>query len=318
MGRLTINTMRVRNMKKLNTKIDFVSAILLLGLATAWGGSFFFAEVAMKELPPLTVTLHRVFWAVPILFIIIKFKRIILPNSFHVWCRYLVMGALNNAIPFSLIFWAQTNIGSGLAAILNSTTAVFGALIAGILLVDEQLTFKKVLGALIAVVGVAVILGINAIKDLNITNLSQIAVLCAAVSYSLASVWGKKYLSEYPPLVNAFGMLSGGTLIMVPIVLYIDGIPSLAIPAYIGMSLFSLVIISTVIAYLLFFEILRRAGAANLMLVTLLIPPIAVVLSSLFLDEKFENTAWIGFLIIAVGLLITDGRLIEKIKLKDQ
>ena len=311
MGRLTINTMRVGNMKKLNTKIDFVSAILLLGLATAWSGSFFFAEIAMKELPPLTVTLHRVFWAVPILFIIIKFKGIILPNSFHVWSRYLVMGTLNNTIPFSLIFWAQTSIGSGLAAILNSTTAVFGALIAGVLLVDEQLTLGKLVGTLIAVLGVVVILGINTITDLNIRNLSQIAVLCAAVSYSLASVWGKKYLSEYPPLVNAFGMLSGGTLIMVPIVLYIDGIPSLRIPAYVGMSLFSLVIISTVIAYLLFFEILQRAGAANLMLVTLLIPPIAVGLSSVFLNEKFGNEAWIGFLVIAIGLIITDGRVID-------
>jgi drug/metabolite transporter (DMT)-like permease len=106
---------------------------MLLLLAAVWGGSFFFAEVALSEVPPLTITLHRVVWAVPILAVIVFLNGIALPRSLSVWGAYLVMGALNNAIPFSLIFWGQTQIESGLASILNGTTAIFAAVVAALL-----------------------------------------------------------------------------------------------------------------------------------------------------------------------------------------
>lgn len=105
--------------------------LMLLILAAVWGGSFFFAEIALREVAPLTVTLHRVVWAIPILWLIVRIKGLPIPRAPKVWAAYLVMGALNNAIPFSLIFWGQTRIDSGLAAILNATTAMVGAVVAG-------------------------------------------------------------------------------------------------------------------------------------------------------------------------------------------
>ena len=127
--------------------LDSKSIPMLLLLAAVWGGSFFFGEVALREVPPLTLTLHRVIWAVPILVLIVLFKGISVPRSPRIWGAYLVMGALNNAIPFSLIFWGQTQIESGLVSILNGTTAMFAAVVAGLLLPDEPLTAKKVIGA---------------------------------------------------------------------------------------------------------------------------------------------------------------------------
>lgn len=295
-------------------RIDLTSSLLLLALATVWGGSFFFAEIALREVPPLTITLHRVFWAVPALFLVVWWQGIEIPKSVHAWLCYLVMGALNNAIPFSLIFWGQTSIGSGLASILNGTTAVFGAVVAGLLLVDEPLTSRKIIGALFGIFGVAVIMGLDALTHFSLQNLGQLAVIGAALSYAFAGVWGKRFLSGYPPIMNAFGMLVGSTFLMTPVVLFTDGIPSMTLSTSVWASLLAVAILSTAVAYLLYFKILVRAGSANLMLVTLLIPPIAVTLSVVFLGEKLGYEASIGFGIIAIGLVITDGRLLDRIK----
>ncbi len=294
--------------------VDLTSALLLLGLAIVWGGSFFFAEIALTEVPPLTITLHRVFWAIPALLLVVWWLEISIPRSINTWFCYLVMGALNNAIPFSLIFWGQVTLGSGLASILNGTTAVFGAVVASIFLIDEPLTSRKIVGAVFGLLGVAVIMGIDALINFDLRNLAQLAVLGAALSYSFAGVWGKRYLSEHPPLMNALGMLTGAAVLMIPITLLTDGAPDLTLSTKVWASLIAIALLSTALAYLLYFKILLRAGSANLMLVTLLIPPVAVSLSIAFLDEQLGYDALAGFALIAVGLAITDGRLTRSLQ----
>ena len=290
-----------------------VSALLLFALALVWGGSFFFAEIALREAPPLTVTLFRVALALPVLFLMVWAKGISLPRRFGVWGSYLVMGVLNNAIPFSLIFWGQTQIESGLASILNGTTAIFGAVVAGLLLKDEPLTMPKLIGAALGVLGVAVVMGPAALTSLDPRNLAQLAILAAAFSYALASVWGKLLLSGQPPLMNALGMVAGSTVLMVPIALYVDGVPRLDLSTAVWGALLGLAVLSTALAYLMYFEILRLAGSANLMLVTLLIPPVAVALGAVFLEETLSREAFVGFAIIALGLVVTDGRLPKRL-----
>lgn len=290
-------------------KFDFKSAIMLLLLAAVWGGSFFFGEVALSEVPPLTITLHRVVWAVPILAVIVLLNGIAFPRSPSVWGAYLVMGALNNAIPFSLIFWGQTQIESGLASILNGTTAMFAAVVAGILLVDEPLTAKKITGAALGLAGVAYIMGPSALTDFNPSNLAQLAILGATLSYSFAGVWGKTALTGQPPLMNALGMLVGSTVLMMPIVLVFDGPPNLELSTNVWGALLGMAALSTAMAYVLYFAILVRVGTANLLLVTLLIPPFAIGLGFVLLGEKMGTDAWIGFAIIVLGFVVTDGRL---------
>ena len=296
--------------------LDSKSILMLLLLAAVWGGSFFFAEVALKEVPPLTVTMYRVVWAVPFLALIVFFKGILIPRSLKVWWSYLVMGALNNAIPFSLIFWGQTQIESGLASILNGTTAMFAAVISGLLLPDEPLTLKKILGASLGIVGVAFIMGPSALANFNLSNLAQLAILGATLSYAFAGVWGKTALSGQPPLMNALGMLIGSTVLMIPIVLAFDGSPNFALSVEVWSALIGLAFLSTALAYILYFAVMVRAGTANLLLVTLLIPPFAVGLGALFLGEKLGIQAWIGFGIIAVGFAVTDGRLFSYLSQK--
>ena len=302
--------------KSATLALDLSSTIMLLMLAAAWGGSFFFGEIALREIPPLTITLHRVMWALPILALIVLFKGIYVPRSPKVWGAYLVMGALNNAIPFSLIFWGQTQIESGLASILNGTTAMFAAVVAGMLLRDEPLTTNKIIGAALGIAGVAVIIGLSALTDFNPSNLAQLAILGATLSYAFAGVWGKTALAGQAPLMNAFGMLIGSTVLMIPIVLIFDGLPNFEYSVSVWGALIGMAALSTALAYVLYFAILVRAGAANLLLVTLLIPPFAVGLGVLFLGERVGLEALIGFAIIGIGFAVTDGRLFSFISPK--
>ncbi len=296
--------------KPLPRHLDLPAAAMLLLLAAVWGGSFFFAEIALAEVPPLTIALHRVAWALPILAGIVLLRRLALPRAPRVWGAYLVMGALNNAIPFSLIFWGQTRIDSGLASILNGTTAMFAALVAGLLLPDEPLTLRKIAGAALGLAGVAFIMGPGALAGFDPANLAQLAILGATLSYAFAGTWGRLALSGQPPLVNALGMLAGSTVLMIPAVLVVDGPPSLALAGVTWGALLGLAALSTALAYVLYFGILARAGAANLLLVTLLIPPFAIGLGVLFLGERLGAEAWAGFAVIALGFAVTDGRLL--------
>ena len=302
--------------KSATLTLDLNSTIMLLMLAAVWGGSFFFGEIALREIPPLTITLHRVMWALPILALIVLLKGIYIPRSSKIWGAYLVMGALNNAIPFSLIFWGQTQIESGLASILNGTTAMFAAVVAGMLLRDEPLTTNKIIGAALGIAGVAVIIGLSALTDFNPSNLAQLAILGATLSYAFAGVWGKTALAGQAPLMNAFGMLIGSTVLMIPIVLIFDGLPNFEYSVSVWGALIGMAALSTALAYVLYFAILVRAGAANLLLVTLLIPPFAVGLGVLFLGERVGLEALIGFAIIGIGFAVTDGRLFSFISPK--
>jgi|TARA_B110000037_G_C17122906_1_gene506665 drug/metabolite transporter (DMT)-like permease len=284
---------------------------MLAALAIIWGGSFFFAEIALRELPPMTITLHRVFWALPILIFVIWAKGITPPKSLKVWGAYLTMGALNNALPFSLIFWGQTQITSGLASILNGATGVTGVIVAGLFLSDERLTPTKLIGVVVGFFGVALTVGIEALQNFDLRSLAQMAILLAGLSYSIAGVWAKLRLSGQKPEMNALGMLLCSTVIMCPLALYIDGTPQFDLQISTWSALLALAVICTSLSYLLYFNILNRAGSGNLMLVTLLIPPFAITLGVLVLGESLAPISLVGFAFIALGLIIIDGRVIR-------
>jgi len=275
---------------------------MMLALAAVWGGSFFFVEIALTEEAPLTIVLHRVFWALPALGVVLWWKALAVPRSPRIWGAYLVMGALNNVVPFSLIVWGQKYLEGGLASILNGMTAMFGAVVAGLLLADERLTAAKLAGAGLGLAGVAVIVGPEALSGLDLRDLAQLAILGATLSYAFASVWGKVSLKGIAPEVNAFGMLAGSTLWMVPLVLVFEGVPSFDYSLPVWGALLGIAWLATALAYLLYFGILVRAGAANLMLVTLMIPPFAVGLGAAFLGERLSPVAYAGFALIAMRM----------------
>lgn len=278
------------------------SELLLLGLI--WGASFVAIRVALDSIPVMTSVLHRTFWAMLVLWLVVIVKRLEIPRSPRVWLAFLVMGLLNNVIPFSLMAWGQLYIDTGLTAILNSATAVFGVLVAALFFTDERLTKPRLIGVTLGFVGVSTAVGLGNFANFNLQSTAQIAVLAGTISYAFAAAWARATLSGLPPQVAAAGMLTGSTLLILPITLAVDGMPSLALPTVTWLAIGYYSIIATGFAYLLYYRILAMAGSGNLMLVTLIIPPIAIVLGAVLRDESLNPNAYLGFAVLALGLLI--------------
>lgn len=285
--------------------------IELILLAMIWGGSFFSIAIALREMGPVTAVLHRVGWAAVLLWVIVAVLRLPVPRAWPVWGAFLVMGCLNNVIPFTLMSWGQTRIESGLVSIFNAMTAPLGVLVAAMLIRDEPLSARRVAGVGLAVLGAIVIIGVDRLGALDPRALGQWAVLGGCLSYAFASSWAKLTLRGCHPLVAAAGMLTGSTAVMVPLTLGVEGVPSLDLSAAIWGAIAYYAVFATALAYLLYYRVLGMAGAGNLMLCTLLIPPIAVFLGWAFLDERLGWQAFAGFALIAVGLAIIDGRLMQ-------
>ncbi len=288
---------------------------LLIALSLLWGGSFFFAEVALQELPPLTVVFGRVGIGALVLLALVKASGLPWPRAPSLWGAFFAMGALNNVIPFSLIVWGQTEIASGLAAILNATTPLFTVVLAHVLTRDEKITLPKLAGLLAGFAGVAVMIGPQAARGLDAPVLAQLAVLGAAVSYACAGIYGRRFRGT-PALVTAAGQVSASSLMILPLVLLAERPWSLPAPglqtwgALIGLGL-----LSTAAAYVIYFRVLASSGATNLLLVTFLIPASALLLGVGLLDERLEERQLAGMALIALGLAAIDGRLVKALGL---
>ncbi len=284
-------------------------------LSIIWGGSFFFVGVAVKELPPLTIVLGRVALASMILLVIVYFKGERMPSSLSIWGSFLVMGALNNLIPFCLIVWGQTHIESGLASILNATTPIFSVVLAHFFTREEKLTLNRISGIILGWIGVSVLIGIESLRGFGLEVFGQIAVLGASVSYAFAAIYGRRF-KDMNPIVVATGMLCGSTIMMIPLALYFDQPWNLAPGAMTIISILGLAAISTSLAYIIYFHVLAIAGPTNLLLVTFLIPISAIALGVMVLGEQLGWEIFVGMGMIFLGLVTIDGRLLKKLKRK--
>ncbi|MCB2116800.1 MAG: DMT family transporter [Rhodobacteraceae bacterium] len=282
---------------------------LLLLLSAIWGASFLSNRAALEEVGVATTVAFRVAGAAVALWLWIAARRLPVPRDPAYLWRFPVMGLLNNVIPFSLIVWGQQHVPSGLASILNATTAVFTVLVVTFVFPDERLTARKMLGVLLGFLGVAVAMGASALAAFDLASLGQIAILGASLSYAFAATFARHATRGLRPEVAAAGMLTAGALVMVPAALLIDGLPTLAYHPATWAALIYLALCASALAYLLYYAVLTLAGAGNLSLVTLLIPPFAITLGALVYDEALAPRAYAGFALLALGLLILDGRL---------
>jgi drug/metabolite transporter (DMT)-like permease len=285
--------------------------LLLVALSMLWGASFFFGKIALLELPPLTVALGRVAIAATILVVLARITGTVLPADMAAWRPYLLMGLLNNVIPFGLIFWGQTHIPSGLAAILNATTPLFTVLVAHIATADEKLTAARVSGVIFGFCGVVVMIGPDMLRQLGAEIAAQFACLLAAISYAIAGVYGRRFRNE-PPLRVAAGQLVASSIILAPLALVLDQPWTLPWPsASAWAALVALASLSTALGYLIYFRLLARAGATNVLLVTFLIPVSAILLGTLILGEQLAVRHIVGMIAIGIGLAAIDGRLLR-------
>lgn len=291
--------------------------IWLLSLSVLWGGSFFFAKVAIGELQPLTVVFARVALAALALILVLSLTGRPLFRRGTPWPSFIAMGVLNNAIPFSLIFWGQTQIASGLASILNATTPLFTLIVAHAVTREEKIGGIKATALLAGFAGVALLIGPDLLLRDDSGFMGQIACLAAALSYAFAGVYGRRFQAMgVAPMQAAAGQVTASAMLILPIMLFVDRPWELAASpsAVVWAALAGLALLSTALAYVLYFRILAAAGATNLLLVTFLIPVTAILLGAAFLGERLELRQVGGMALIGLGLAAIDGRILAPLR----
>jgi drug/metabolite transporter (DMT)-like permease len=291
---------------------------LLALLGMIWGGSFFFARVAVVHVPPATLVLLRVGIAALALHIYIAGRFDVYATLRARWREFLLLGLINNAVPHMLIFLGQTQIGAGLASILNATTPIFTVLIANQFTLDEKLSSEKIAGCLIGLVGTAVLIGPRALApftgDSGPPLWAVILPVLAAVSYGFAATYGKRFRDTSPPVIAA-GQLTASTLLMLPVSFALDTPWQLPLPPLSAiLAVLALALISTAYGYILFFRIMAAAGATNTSLVTLLVPPSAILAGMLFLGETLTPLGMLGMALVLFGLVVLDGRVFARLR----
>jgi drug/metabolite transporter (DMT)-like permease len=294
-------------MAKTARGIDRRDWLLLVLLSVLWGGSFFFAGVAVKDLPPLTIVFARVAFAAALLAPVMWARGTRFPLGVAEWQPFFAMAVLNNVIPFSLIVIGQTMVASGLASVLNATTPLFTVLVMAAF-GEEALNLRRVAAAILGLVGVLILRG----QQLETSHHQTIGILLclgAALSYGFAGLWGRRKLSGLPPLTSATCQLVCSSVVMLALAAFIEWSRGLRMPALVTWwSLLGFAALSTALAYIVFFQILVRSGATNVMLVTLLIPVTAILLGHFVLGEPLRDHEIVGALIIGSALILMDGR----------
>ncbi len=300
---------------KTKLQMGTVEWLLLLILSAVWGGSFFFAKIALADLPPFTLVFLRVALAALALWLVLRAMQKALPRSGRLWAAFFAMGCMNNLVPFSLLFWGQTHIGAGLASIFNALVPVFTVVVAHYWTTDEKLSYGRIVGALLGAIGVTVMIGVDVGNGIGWWSiLAMLACIAAAGSYGLASVYGRRFKEmKAEPLSVAFGQLTASAVMMLPIMLVVDqpwtleSLSPSTISAVLGLAL-----VSTAFAYVLYFRILEKGGATNISLVAFLIPISAILLGTQFLNESLALHHMAGMSLIFIGLLVIDGRMLGK------
>ena len=281
---------------------------LMAVLAILWGVSFLFSKLALAELPPFTLVVGRFGIAALALLLAARLGGHHIPRAPRVWASFFALGALNSLVPFGLIAWGQQELTSGLASILNATTPLFTALVAHVW-GDERLTSNRIAGVLVGFAGVCALIGPGVIGHLGSHTLAELAILGAAVSYAFAGTYGRRFRAM-TPVVAVAGMMTTATLMALPIALVVDRPWTLHVGVRTWGALLGLGLVSTALGFVIYFRVLATAGATNVMLVTLLMPIVALLAGSLILGEPVSGAALAGMALIGVGLLAIDGRLL--------
>ncbi|RKX87729.1 MAG: EamA family transporter [Spirochaetes bacterium] len=286
--------------------------VLLLLLSLLWGGSFFFNEIILQDLPPFTLVFLRVSGGALLMWLYIILTSEPVVFSRKVIAGFIVLGTVNNFVPFSLIVWGQQFIEGGEASVLNAAAPLFGALIGHFVTRQERLTRNKIAGLLFGWGGVFLLMSTSFSHFAGLQSLQgRAAVISAALCYAIGATYGRRFKDISPKVLTA-GMLSTSALFLLPLVLLVDKPWSAVIHTPAILALVGLAFLSTAVAYLIYYFLLARVGVTNLLLVTFLIPVTALFLGILFLGESPAWQTFGGLFLITAGLLIIDGRILNK------
>lgn len=275
----------------------------LLLLSALWGASFIYIRVAVPALGPFVLVELRVGLAAVVLALCAALVGR-LPKLRRRWRQFVLLGAVNVAIPFSLISTAEINLTASLAAILNSTTVMFTAVLAAVWMGDA-LTARKLVGVALGIVGVTVLVGWDPITMNWTVALSVGAMLAASLAYALGSVYAKRTFADSPPLAIASGQLTAAAMLMLPLAAV--SAPEQSPSTIVVLSVLGLALPSTALAYMLYFRLIANVGPTSTSTVTLLVPLFGLLFGVVLLDEPVGVGTLAGLVLILSSVTLITG-----------
>jgi drug/metabolite transporter (DMT)-like permease len=275
--------------------------ILLLTLSTLWGASYTFIRIGVTTIPPLTLIAARTLIAGAALLLWMKVQRIPMPRDLAVWRRFFVQALLNSVVPFTLIAWAERSVDAGLATILNSASPVLAFLGTWLITRHERLTPRKLFGVIAGLAGICLVVGVGAFEGLGQQLIAQLAIVAATVCYAGAAIYGRSF-KGLSPAAPAAGSLIVGALLLVPVSLAVDH-PWTLHPSWQSlMALTALAVLSTAIAFVIYFRLVQTLGSVGTTAQAYLRVPIGVGISVVFLGESLPVSAWLGLGCVVAGV----------------
>src|SRR5262245_23607097 len=275
--------------------------ILLIVLATLWGASYTFIKIGVETIPPVTLIAGRTLIAAALLLFLIRWRGLLLPKDPVTWRRFLIQACLNSAIPFTLIAWGERWVDAGLATVLNSTAPIFTFLLTAFVTQHEPVTARKLLGVAFGIVGVCLIVGVEALSGMGQQLLAPIAIVAATICYAGAAIFGKTF-KELDPTLPAAGSLICGAAILCPLSLVIDQPWTLTPSRESVLALIGLSVFSTALALVIYFRLVHTLGSVGVTSQAYLRVPIGVAIGMVFLGETLTLPAWIGLACVVVGV----------------
>ncbi|MBW3602795.1 MAG: DMT family transporter [Actinobacteria bacterium] len=279
-------------------------------LGCMWGSSFLFIKVALDGLSPPQIVLGRLLFGSLVLLAILAARGQRLPGRPVVWAHLALMGLVGNIVPFALIGWGEQRVTSGLAGVLNGTTALFTTAFALALLPDERLTATRAIGLLLGFTGVVVVVGPWDSNPLTSSLTGQLACLGAAACYALAFAYTRRFLAGrgYRPLVLSASQLAAATGLMLAAAPVVASDPPRLTPVVVA-SVVALGVVGTGLAYLVYYRLIADVGATSTSMVTYVIPVVAVVLGVATLGEPVTWNLFAGGAVVVAGIALAEGRL---------
>ena len=274
---------------------------LLLLLATLWGGSFTFIKVGVETLPPLTLIAGRTSIAALTLLAILRYRRIALPRDPALWRQFFVQACLNSVFPFTLIAWAEQTVDAGLATILNSTSPIFTFILTWMIAGRQHATGRKLFGVIAGMIGICLVVGVGALAGISRQLLPELAIIAATICYAGAALFGRNF-GRLDPMLPAVGSMLAGAMVLIPASLLVDQpwrlSPSTrSIGALLGLS-----VLSSALAFTIYFRLLRTLGPVGTTAQAYLRVPIGIAIGVVFLGESLAPTTWVGSIFVVAGV----------------
>lgn len=275
--------------------------LLLVVLASLWGGSYTFIKLGVATIPPVTLIAGRTLIAAVLLLVIMAGRGVRMPDDAATWRRFLFQACLNSVIPWTLIAWAERSVDAGLATILNSTSPIFTFFLTLFIAHQDKPSWRKLFGVVAGMAGICLIIGVQALHGFGEQLVAQVAIVVATICYAGGALFSRGF-KGLDPIAPAAGSLLCGAAILLPVSMVAERPWNVMPSATSLLALAGLAAFSTAIAFVIYFRLIQTLGSVSTTAQAYLRVPIGVALGVLLLGERLAPTAWTGLACVVVGV----------------